>query len=284
MNLKTWQGVLNPKVQGSINLHEALINEPLDFFVMTSSVLGAIGAATQSNYAAANAFLDHMARHRWSLGLEACSIALGMIVEVGHVQAHPEVEEALRRNGVFGIPEDEYLKMMEVSCRRRDPSRVSWDWDMGAQSHILTGMEPGKVTIAGAKSLWLQDNRVRNLVMAISGMEEERTRASKSGAISTTIMLQAAAEANGVAGVKEAVQSLVLQRFSKLVLVSEEKLALSLTRPLTDFGMDSMIASELRSWAWRELKSDIPFIALLEGAMLLNGLVDIIWEKMNHLV
>lgn len=89
MSLETWRGVLGPKVQGSINLHEALINEPLDFFVMTSSVLGAIGASTQSNYAAANAFLDHMARHRHSLGLEACSIALGMIVEVGHVEAHP---------------------------------------------------------------------------------------------------------------------------------------------------------------------------------------------------
>ena len=89
MPLQTWQGVLDPKVQGSINLHEALIDEPLDFFVMTSSVLGAIGASTQSNYAAANAFLDHMARYRWSMGLQACSIALGMIVEVGHVEAHP---------------------------------------------------------------------------------------------------------------------------------------------------------------------------------------------------
>ncbi|KAF2156511.1 KR-domain-containing protein [Myriangium duriaei CBS 260.36] len=46
MSLESWQAVLSPKVQGSLNLHEALIHEPLDFFVMTSSILGAIGAST----------------------------------------------------------------------------------------------------------------------------------------------------------------------------------------------------------------------------------------------
>ncbi|KFY28750.1 hypothetical protein V491_00304 [Pseudogymnoascus sp. VKM F-3775] len=283
MSLDTWQGVLDPKVQGSINLHEALINEPLDFFVMTSSVLGAIGASTQSNYAAANAFLDHMARHRWSMGLQACSIALGMIVEVGHVEAHPEVEEALRRNGVYGIPEDEYLKMMEVSCRRRDPSRVSWGWDSWAQSHIVTGMEPGKVTSAGGKSLWLQDNRVRNLVMAITGMENIST-ASRSNAGQIAALLLAAAEAHGEPGVKECVRDLVVERFSKLVLVPTEKIFASLTHPLAEFGMDSMITAEMRSWAWRELKAEIPFMALLEGDMMVSGLIDLVWDKMDPLI
>lgn len=89
MSLKTFNAVLSPKVRGTINLHEALLHEPLDFFVMTSSVIGAIGASTQSNYAAANAFMDSMARHRYSLGLQGTSIALGMVVEVGHVEAHP---------------------------------------------------------------------------------------------------------------------------------------------------------------------------------------------------
>ena len=89
MSLESWHKVLDPKVKGTINLHEALLHEPLDFFVMTSSTLGTVGASTQSNYAAANAFLDSMARHRWSLGLEACSIALGMVVGVGHVESHP---------------------------------------------------------------------------------------------------------------------------------------------------------------------------------------------------
>lgn len=89
MTLEMLKAVLQPKVLGTINLHELLLHEDLDFFVMTSSVLGALGAATQSNYSAANAFLDHMARHRQTLGLQGTSIALGMIVEVGHIEEHP---------------------------------------------------------------------------------------------------------------------------------------------------------------------------------------------------
>lgn len=76
-------------MRGSLNLHEALIDKSLDFFVMTSSTLGAMGASTQSNYAAANAFMDSLARHRLSKGLQGCSLSLGMVVEVGHVEAHP---------------------------------------------------------------------------------------------------------------------------------------------------------------------------------------------------
>ena len=48
--------VLAPKVTGTINLHEATKNLPLDFILMTSSLVGTVGTATQAAYAAANAF------------------------------------------------------------------------------------------------------------------------------------------------------------------------------------------------------------------------------------
>jgi NADP-dependent 3-hydroxy acid dehydrogenase YdfG len=89
MSLEDWHAVIKPKLQGTMNLHEVLINEPLDFFVMTSSVIGTTGAPTQTSYAAANAALDSIARHRRSMGLPATSLSLGMIVEVGHVESNP---------------------------------------------------------------------------------------------------------------------------------------------------------------------------------------------------
>jgi hypothetical protein len=173
--------------------------------------------------------------------------------------------------------------MMEVACRHRNTDRISWDWDKGAVSHIVTGMEPGRVTRAGGKSLWLQDARVRNLVMAIAGMEE-KPKAAARGAKDISASLINAAQGSGESGVKTFVQGCVLGRFSSLVLVPVEKLAESIDRPLEDFGIDSMITAELRSWAWKELKADIPFMALLEGGMLLQSLVDLVWEKMDHSV
>jgi acyl transferase domain-containing protein/acyl carrier protein len=50
--------VLAPKVQGTIALHRALVDEPLDFFVACSSITGIVGDSGQVDYCAANAFLD----------------------------------------------------------------------------------------------------------------------------------------------------------------------------------------------------------------------------------
>lgn len=56
--------VLVPKVDGTLNLDKAIGNEPLDFILLMSSVAGAVGNAGQTDYAAANAFLDGYAAHR----------------------------------------------------------------------------------------------------------------------------------------------------------------------------------------------------------------------------
>ncbi|KAF2156510.1 phosphatidylserine decarboxylase family protein [Myriangium duriaei CBS 260.36] len=103
----------------------------------------------------------------------------------------------MRKNGVYGIPEDEYLKMIEVASTRRDTSRVSWDWDTAAQGHIFTGMEPGKVMTAAGKTLWLQDNRFRGLAMALSGADD-KIRPARPSASHTAALLLGAADMDGV--------------------------------------------------------------------------------------
>ena len=58
------RAVLAPKVAGTVNLDEASADVDLDFFVLFSSVSGALGNVGQADYAAANGFMGHFAAYR----------------------------------------------------------------------------------------------------------------------------------------------------------------------------------------------------------------------------
>lgn len=68
MTSTSWQTSVKPKWAGTWNLHTAIegYDDALDFFLMTSSMNGTVGLPTESNYCAANAFLDAFAFYRRS--------------------------------------------------------------------------------------------------------------------------------------------------------------------------------------------------------------------------
>ena len=81
--------VMRAKVEGSLNLHALLADEPLDFVVYFSSLASLVASPRLACYAAANAFLDALARSECSRGRAAVAVNWGPWAGSGMVARGP---------------------------------------------------------------------------------------------------------------------------------------------------------------------------------------------------
>ena len=105
--------VLAPKIEGTWHLHQHTLDQPLDHFVLFSSVSTLIGNHGQSNYVAGNSFLDGFAYYRRQQGLPALVVNWGRISEIGYVARNTEVAESLERRGFLGVSPQKATEAIE---------------------------------------------------------------------------------------------------------------------------------------------------------------------------
>jgi acyl transferase domain-containing protein/thioesterase domain-containing protein len=112
MDWDRFERVAQPKVAGAWLLHRLTLEFELDFFVLHSTVLSLIGSAGQSNYTAANAFLDSLASHRRALGLPATVINWTAWAEAGlATTAGRRNEDTWRGMGLSYLPPDDGIAL-----------------------------------------------------------------------------------------------------------------------------------------------------------------------------
>ncbi|MEV6874190.1 SDR family NAD(P)-dependent oxidoreductase [Amycolatopsis sp. NPDC051128] len=128
--------VLRPKADGARHLHELTRDADLAAFVLFSSVSGLSGTAGQGNYAAANAYLDGLARHRRVAGLPAVSLAWGAW-EAGMAGGLDEADRRrMDRSGLLPLSTEDGLALFDTAVRdaasllvpmRLDPAALRGD-------------------------------------------------------------------------------------------------------------------------------------------------------------
>jgi acyl transferase domain-containing protein/acyl-CoA synthetase (AMP-forming)/AMP-acid ligase II len=125
-----FQRVFPAKLHGAWTLHQLTENTALDFFVLFSSAASIVGNVGQSNYAAANAFLDGLAHYRRQKGLVATSINWGPWDQVGIAASDALIREHMARQGFVGLSPESGLQLFErvLAADVTQPMVMACDW------------------------------------------------------------------------------------------------------------------------------------------------------------
>ncbi|PYH43222.1 type I polyketide synthase [Aspergillus saccharolyticus JOP 1030-1] len=275
MSHASWREGTAAKIEGAWNLHHALSahnrDHALDFFIMTSSINGKIGTATESNYCAANNFLDVFARYRRCLGRPALSLGLGAIAEVGYLHEHSHIEELLLRKGIRFLTEGDVLQIFDLALAAHQPTDAH-PRDALAQSLLLSGVEVTTLERyhqQGYNTFWhsLTDVRFAVLINALrrslnSGSSGGGGGGGNGGGGATAeSTLQSAVAAGDREQVLAAVLATVTQKLSYMVLIPVEKIDVKAS--LAEVAMDSMLASELRQHIFSVARVDVSFLTIM---------------------
>ncbi|KAI1073697.1 hypothetical protein F5B20DRAFT_586970 [Whalleya microplaca] len=262
MTLDEWQAVLDPKVSGTWNLHRNL-PEKMDFFVILSSTGGMIGSTGQSQYNAASTFQDAFARHRWSLGEQCVSIDVGVVQGIGYVAEHSNIAKRWNETKIQVLDEKDLIAVVDWACSR--PARDHLSGAATALSpwstQVITGAGPAaKVDREAMDSMpYLKRPLFRALrqinAHGAGAGTQARTQDEKTdyGAL-----LRAAGNLNEAGAI---IAAALAKRLARALSVPEEDI--DTTRPAHSYGVDSLVAVELRFWFSNEIRSDISVFSIL---------------------
>jgi malonyl CoA-acyl carrier protein transacylase len=205
--------VLAPKADGAWHLHE--LTKDLSQFVLFSSAAGVFGTPGQGNYAAANGFLDALARHRRAAGLPAVSLAWGLWEPRSGLTGRLGETDVARMAqwGVRPLSTAEGLALFDAACAQDEPVLV-----------------PVRLDVTGAGEV---PGLLRGLVAAKAPVQIETGLAQRLAALPE-------------AGQHRAVLDLV-RGHAAAVLGHPAPDLVNPTRGFMDAGFDSLTAVELRN-------------------------------------
>lgn len=239
-----WTDAVRSKVHSSWSLHNALGNN-LDFFILLSSTVGITGNPEQANYAAGNTFQDALARHLASQGLNAVSLNLPVIQGVGFVAEKPELMDYMRSTGWAYINEEEFHSVLDYYCRARTESLPL------AESQAIPRFWLPQETAAEGYQLpaWRHSPMFNHL-------SESKTAETEKVVVKSSINHAALlATVTSIEAAQEVVLDALLLKLSRVLSV--ELSNLDSARPLHAYGIDSLVAVELRSWLFKALGAEV---------------------------
>ncbi|KAL9088429.1 MAG: hypothetical protein Q9165_006153 [Trypethelium subeluteriae] len=250
MSFEDWSISFNSKIASSWNLHQLLPND-LSFFIMLSSAAGIVGTPGQANYCAGNTFQDALAHHRMRIGQTASSINLGWMSDVGIVSENPKLFQGHMSSNVLGLTERNFLALLDLICSptqeiNRDPFSIQ---------PMLGFITPAQYQAKG-KDVPPWAGRPLYSALPQVGVQDGSSQSVSAGTQSDTRdyasdFRQASCEDDALSILLES----LLQKLGSALSISSHDFDPGTA--LHTYGVDSLLAVELRNWFGKVWKAEV---------------------------
>jgi acyl carrier protein len=253
MTLSQWNATVQSKVQTSWNLHK-LLPKGLDFFILLSSLAGIYGSVSQANYSAGNNFQDALARYRTSQGEKAIAFNLGWMKTIGIIAETAEYQTHRARAGnMVDVETDEFFGLLQIYC---DPAHPILE---PSKSQLLVGV----VTPADCQEQGTEvPDIMRHPLFSTFAMSKAMPGLMEAGegAKPAILFKQAKTEEEKVQVV---VDALAVKLGRALSMLPDD---VDSAKPLVEYGVDSLVAVELRNWIGKEFSADVAVFDIMGGS------------------
>ncbi|KAI0156515.1 polyketide synthase PksD [Xylariaceae sp. FL1272] len=249
MSYSQWNRTTSSKVAASWNLHLALAD--VDFMIFLSSVSGIVGNPGQSNYAAGCTFQDALARFRNARGQSTTCIDLGVMRKIGVVAETKSLQQHFENesNNLGYVEEDELLAFLDIVCdpaaeQSSIPDQLVLGLGLPAHSseQSVGSLAPGR----GSLFSYFRQARTRGASEAAgSGLTEQFRRAKTQNERMNLVCVSLAS------------------RLARSLAIKQEDIDPG--KPLHAYGVDSLVAVELRNWIFENYAADVAVGELVSG-------------------
>lgn len=242
MDLDTFLRAVTPKIDGTWHLHRHTLGMEIDQFVTYSSMSFVTGTPGQANYAAANAYLEALVKQRKASGQSGLNINWGVLGEVGFV-ARTNLDTLMRLGWIPVSPANALDVIGEGMLR-------------GITTMSVAGIDWKR--IASVVPVYEASKRYRHLITDAQGSEG----AAGGGELMAKLRELPAEEAASL------MNDTLVTQISRIFGMPANQLERDV--PLTDLGMDSLMAGQIRNWTAGALGIDYPTMGLMRGPTLVE--------------
>nr|ALQ32825.1 putative polyketide synthase [Fusarium dlaminii] len=266
MTFQQWELTMRSKVNTSKNLHE-LLPRDLDFFILLSSLAGVVGQMASANYAGGCAYQDALAKYRRAHGQNALSLDIGWMSNIGII-AEKEAYQRQRQtsNDMQPIDDKELLALLTLCCDPTNPIKLP----PLSEGQVLFGLRtPADILEEGQQPPALLEQPLLSAFSFLSGSNNTPTKALDHTENARDVFQKS----SGAGERKQVVIRAIAAKLARAMSISPEDVVPS--KPLSSYGVDSLMAVELRNWINKEFSSTVAVFDVI-GSISIAGVAEVV--------